>query len=71
MALTANTWLGNYNKLINFPSFLPSTAVKINYYKQNKMITTQFFLAKTLKVSHFILLLKEIDFDIERGLLGR
>ena len=35
------------------------------------MITTQFLLAKTLKVFHFILLLKEMDFDIERGLLGR
>ena len=35
------------------------------------MITTKFSLTKTLKVFHFILLLKEIDFDIERGLLGR
>ena len=71
MALTANTWLRNYNIFINFPSFFAQHSCKINYYKQNKMITTQFLLAKTLKVFHFILLLKEMDFDIERGLLGR
>ena len=41
--------------------FAQHTVVKINDYKQNEMITPQFSLAKTLKVFHFILLLKEMD----------
>ena len=35
MALTANTWLRNYNKLINFPSFFAQHSCK------NKLLQTE------------------------------